>query len=357
METYIVAPGHEESFDRVYIADVDISERRQAEELLQRYRLLFAEARDIMWFLRVEDGRIVEANAAAEAAYGYSREELLELNIADLRVDGLSALLAQQIKEAAAGGVLFECEHRRRDGSVLSVEVSARGISTVGDERLLLGVVRDVTDRKRTEGELAQATARMERTAQGAVAALSATAELRDPYTAGHQRRVTQLACAIAAELGWDTRKIASLRTAALLHDLGKIVVPAEILSKPGKLTDTEFLLIRQHAAAGAEILAGIDFGDDIATMVRQHHERLDGSGYPDGLIDGDILPEARVLAVADVLEAMVSHRPYRPGLSLEVALAEIAEGSGRRYDAAACAACARLFGETRFAFGEGHAG
>ena len=124
------------------------------------------------------------------------------------------------------------------------------------------------------------------------------------------------------------------MRTAALLHDIGKIVVPAEILSKPGRLSDTEMLLIRQHAGAGAEILADIEFEGDVAGMVRQHHERLDGSGYPAGLTDGDILPEARVLAVADVVEAMVSHRPYRAALPLETALAEIEQGSGRRYDA-----------------------
>ena len=351
METWIVAPGHEDTFDRVYTADVDVTERHQTDDLLLRYRLLFAEARDIMWFLRVDDGRIVEANAAAEAAYGYSRGELLALTIADLRADGASPLLAEQIRTASEGGILFETEHRRKDGSLLSVEVSARGIGAGGGEKLLLGVVRDITARKRTESELAQATARLEGTLEGAVAALGTTSELRDPYTAGHQRRVAELACAIAAELGWDERRIATLHTAALLHDLGKIVVPAEILSKPGKLTDTEFLLIHQHSAAGAEILAGIDFGDDVAAIVRQHHERLDGSGYPDGLADADILPAARVLAVADVVEAMVSHRPYRPGLPLDVALGEIEQGSGLRYDAAACTACTRLMRELQFTF------
>jgi putative nucleotidyltransferase with HDIG domain len=188
---------------------------------------------------------------------------------------------------------------------------------------------------------------------QAAVAALGTTTELRDPYTAGHQRRVAEFACALAAELGWDRSRISLLRTAALLHDLGKIIVPAEILSKPGKLNDTEFLLIHEHAAAGAEILADIDFGGDVAAMVRQHHERLDGSGYPTGLKGEEILPEARVLAVADAVEAMVSHRPYRPALPLEVALAEIEQGSGRLYDAEVCAACLRLMHEQRFAFGE----
>jgi PAS domain S-box-containing protein/putative nucleotidyltransferase with HDIG domain len=352
-ETCIVAPGHETTFDRVYIADVDVSERHRTQELLLRYRLLFAEARDIMLFERASDGRILEANAAAEAAYGRPRKELLELGIRDLRATDPGPGLDAQLKAAAAGGALFETEHRRKDGTAFPVEVSSRGVLTLGGETLLLSVVRDVTARKQTERELAQTTARLERTVQAGVAALGTTAELRDPYTAGHQRRVAEFACALAAELGWDEARISLLRTAALLHDLGKIIVPAEILSKPGKLNDTEFLLIRQHAAAGAEILADIDFGGDVAAMVRQHHERLDGSGYPDHLKDGEILPEARVLAVADVVEAMVSHRPYRPAEPLEVALAEIARGSGRLYDADVCAACLRLMAEQRFAFQE----
>jgi PAS domain S-box-containing protein/putative nucleotidyltransferase with HDIG domain len=351
METYIVPPGHEDTLDRVYIADVDVSEHCRAEELLSRYRLLFAEARDVMLFVSASDGHIVEANAAAETAYGYSRAQLLQLDIAALRADLANPGLEEQLRKAATEGALFETEHRRKDGSTFPVEVSSRGIATAGGETLLLSVIRDVTAREQTAGELTRATARLERTVQGSVAALGMTAELRDPYTAGHQRRVAELARAIAGELGWSAGQIAKLRTAALLHDLGKIVVPAEILSKPGKLTETEFLLIRQHSTAGAEILADIDFGYDIATMVRQHHERLDGSGYPDGLKGADIVPEARLLAVADVLEAMVSHRPYRPALPLEVALAEIADGSGSRYDADVCVACVRLLRDPRFIF------
>jgi putative nucleotidyltransferase with HDIG domain len=172
---------------------------------------------------------------------------------------------------------------------------------------------------------------------------------MRDPYTAGHQRRVAELACAIATELGWHEAQIDSLRTAALLHDIGKIVVPAEILSKPGRLTETEMMLIRQHAAAGADIVGDIDFDGSVAEMIRQHQERLDGSGYPAGLRDGEILPEARVLAVADVVEAMISHRPYRAALPLEAAMDELRDGADLRYDAEAAAACIRLFTEKGF--------
>ena len=348
LETCTIAPGHEATCDRVYVADIDVSERRRAEELLRRYRLLFAEARDIMLFIRAADGRIIEANAAAEAAYGYPREELLRLEIAELRADKRS-VAAERIREAAEAGVLFETVHLRRDGSAFPVEVSSRGIATLGGETLLLSVIRDITHRRQTEGELARTTARLLATLDGAVAALGAMAELRDPYTAGHQRRVADLSCAIATELGWGAERVAALHTGALLHDLGKIVVPAEILAKPGRLSEAELSLIRQHAAAGAEILADIDFEGDVAAMALQHHERLDGSGYPAGLKGGEILPEARILAVADVVEAMVSHRPYRPALPLEAALAEIAQGSGSRYDAEVGAACMRLLREQRF--------
>jgi len=348
LETCTIAPGHEATCDRVYVADIDVSESRRAEELLRRYRLLFAEARDIMLFIRAADGRIIEANAAAEAAYGYPREELLRLEIAELRADKRS-VAAERIREAAEAGVLFETVHLRRDGSAFPVEVSSRGIATLGGETLLLSVIRDITHRRQTEGELARTTARLLATLDGAVAALGAMAELRDPYTAGHQRRVADLSCAIATELGWGAERVAALHTGALLHDLGKIVVPAEILAKPGRLSEAELSLIRQHAAAGAEILADIDFEGDVAAMALQHHERLDGSGYPAGLKGDEILPEARILAVADVVEAMVSHRPYRPALPLEAALAEIAQGSGSRYDAEVGAACMRLLREQRF--------
>ncbi len=211
----------------------------------------------------------------------------------------------------------------------------------------------DVTERRLAESALTRTKAQLENTLKAAVTTLGTTTELRDPYTAGHQRRVAVFACAIAEELAWPQERIAVLRTAALLHDIGKILIPAEILSKPGRLSDNEFSIIRQHARVGAEILADIDFGADVAGIVGQHHERLDGSGYPEGLKDGDILPEARILAVADVVEAMNSHRPYRPALPLETAIEEIEAGAGGRYDSVACEAAIRLLREKGFTFSE----
>jgi putative nucleotidyltransferase with HDIG domain len=217
----------------------------------------------------------------------------------------------------------------------------------------IVGVNLDVTEIRQAQQDLAESAVQLRLTLKAAVAALGTTTEMRDPYTAGHQRRVAELAGAIGAELSWDEGQIETLRTAALLHDIGKIIVPAEILSKPGRLSETEMQLIRQHAAAGADTVASIDFEADIAEMIRQHHERLDGSGYPAGLRGDEILPEARVLAVADTVEAMISHRPYRPALPIEDALAEIEGGAGVRYDAEAAAACVRLFREKGFRLSE----
>jgi putative nucleotidyltransferase with HDIG domain len=154
---------------------------------------------------------------------------------------------------------------------------------------------------------------------------------------------VAQLATAVAGRLGWDQMRADHLRTAALLHDIGKVVVPSEILTKPARLSESEFSLIREHAAAGGRILSSVEFGGPVRAAIEQHHERLDGSGYPKGLRGDAVIPEARVLAVADVYEAMVSHRPYRPGLTPLLAADELRSGAGRLYDAQAVDACLEL--------------
>jgi len=196
---------------------------------------------------------------------------------------------------------------------------------------------------------LRESETRMKRTLLEAVAAIAAMVELRDPYTAGHQRRVEQLAKAIAHELGLDAHQIEGLSLAAVVHDLGKITVPSEILSKPGHLTPPELAVIKTHAESGYGILKGIDFPWPIAKIVQQHHERLDGSGYPHGLHGDEILLEARILAVADVIEAMASHRPYRPGLGIDVALEEVSSKRTTQFDPAVVDAALRLFREKGF--------
>jgi HD-GYP domain-containing protein (c-di-GMP phosphodiesterase class II) len=178
---------------------------------------------------------------------------------------------------------------------------------------------------------------------ESTIRAIASIVELRDPYTSGHQARVAILAVAIARQMELTEDQVHSIRLAGVVHDLGKIQIPAEILSKPGKISDTQRNLVKVHAQAGHDILKGINFPWPIAQMVLQHHERLDGSGYPQGLRGDAILLEARILSVADVVEAMSSHRPYRTGLAMADALAEIERGSGQHYDPAAVAACLKV--------------
>ncbi len=193
-------------------------------------------------------------------------------------------------------------------------------------------------------GSLNASVERLKRTLENTTQALSAAVEIRDLYTAGHQRRVARLAGAIHQKLGRGADEGAGLRIAGLLHDFGKLAIPAEILAKPSRLSAIEFALIQQHPITAWEILKGLDFDWPVAEIVRQHHERLDGSGYPDQLKGDDIRFEARILAVADTVEAMASHRPYRPALGLDVALEEISRGRGTRFEAEVVDACLELF-------------
>lgn len=204
---------------------------------------------------------------------------------------------------------------------------------------------------KRAEEELKQTLEKLQKTLVSTVQAMSQTVEIRDPYTAGHQRKVAALAHTIATEIGLPKEQINWLYMTAIIHDIGKIYVPAEILSKPGRLSKLEFDIIKAHAQVGYDILKVIEFPWAVADIVLQHHERLDGSGYPNGLSDDNILLEAKVIAVADVVEAMASHRPYRPALGIDKALEEISRGRGILYDADVVDACLKVFTEKGFKF------
>lgn len=190
---------------------------------------------------------------------------------------------------------------------------------------------------------IASQARQLEEAIDGTMLAVARMVELKDPYTSGHQRRVGIISHDIALEMGWDAKRRETLRRAATVHDIGKIGIPSELLTKPTKLMSTEFSLIQIHADMGYRILKDVDFLMPLAQIVLQHHERLNGSGYPLGLTAGDILPEARIVAIADVFEAMISHRPYRPALGMQSALEELTDHSGTLYDADAVAALARL--------------
>lgn len=193
----------------------------------------------------------------------------------------------------------------------------------------------------------------LQKAMEGIIHALSLVVETRDPYTAGHERRVAALACAIAREMSFSEWYTKGVHISGLLHDVGKMVVPAEILSKPGRLTQSEFSIIKSHAKVGYEILKRIEFPWPVTQAILQHHERLDGSGYPDSLSGEDVILEARLLGVADVVEAMSSHRPYRPALGIDSALNEISQGRNVLYDSEVVDACLRLFRGEEFEFEE----
>jgi PAS domain S-box-containing protein len=240
---------------------------------------------------------------------------------------------------------------RTKGGDVRRVMNNA--VLLPGPRRRILGIVRDAAaPPDRGEGrDLSRM--RLQRSLYSLVQAVGRIAEIRDPFTSGHQRRVADLSLAIAREMGLPEDRQDGLYLASLIHDIGKMSVPAEILRKPGRLTAEEFRLVKKHPSLGRDLLSTIAFPWPVAQIIAQHHERLDGSGYPAGLSSDGILPEARILGLADVVEAMVSPRAYRPARGTEDALEEIVRNSGVLYDTLAVDACRRLFTENRFCFAQ----
>ncbi len=203
--------------------------------------------------------------------------------------------------------------------------------------------------RKHAEDDLRESHQKLKKILEDTIHVLASTVETRDPYTAGHQKRVASIACSIAEEMELPEDTIEGTRVSGLLHDLGKLTVPIEILSKPGRISEYEFNIIKNHASVGYELLKTVDFTWPVANVALQHHERWDGSGYPRGLKNGEIILEARILAVANTVEAMASHRPYRPALGIDKALEQITNNKGVLYDPDVVDACVRLFTEKGF--------
>ena len=226
-----------------------------------------------------------------------------------------------------------------------------RAIAWSGNRMVRCEMAIDITERKDAEKALIKSDQKWRRIMDETVNALFLALEKRDPYTAGHERRVASLSQAIGTELGLSDERIEGMRVTGFLHDIGKIVVPSEILSKPAKLTDNEYRLMKTHSQVGYDILKKLEFPWPVAMTVLQHHERLDGSGYPNGLGGRDISLESKIIAVADVVEAMSSHRPYRAALGVDKALEEISQGSGVLYDPEVSQACRKIFKENKFRF------
>jgi PAS domain S-box-containing protein len=302
-------------------------------------------------------GRIAFMNPLAERLTGWEQGEALAKPLGEVfKTDGpeISPIPAPRPDSAGPARTVLSglTLLRHRSGPPLPIEGSLAPImDEKGGPAGGVLVFRDITDRKQAEADLNAGVEKLRRALDATVQAMGLTIEMRDPYTAGHQRRVSRLSCAIAEEMGIPRGQIDGLRMAGDIHDIGKIYIPAEILSKPGQLSDIEFTIIRTHPQVGYDILKAIDFPWPVARIVLQHHERIDGSGYPAGLKGSEILLEARILNVADVVETMSSHRPYRPSHGIERALEEVRSRSGRLYDPAVVDACLRLFKDKAFRF------
>jgi PAS domain S-box-containing protein/putative nucleotidyltransferase with HDIG domain len=341
---------------RIYELEGSDSQRKHAEEELceseEEYRNILENIED-GYFEVDRAGDFTFFNPSLCRILGYTREEMMGMNYRTL-MDAKTANKAYRLlNEVYVTGIPVkgsEWETFRKDGSKIYTEVSVSLIvRTGGKPTRFRGIVHDITERKRMEEEHQRFIDSLRNAFAATIQVMVSAVENRDPYTSGHQRRVTNLAGAIAKEMELPQEKIDAIRMAGVIHDIGNLSVPAEILSKPAKLTELEFSLIKEHSKRGCEMLKDVESPWPLAQIVYQHHERMDGSGYPRNLKGDDIMIEARILAVADVVESMAFHRPYRTGLGIDVALAEIEKNRGIIYDGTAVDACLRLFREKGF--------
>ena len=296
-----------------------------------------------------------DESAEGSGAAGMAIKTKKPFLIPDFTTDGRKPWKKEALKRGFASGIVVPIMYETDIIGALTAVSEKKDAFRDEEVRFLTEVANDIAmgiKTLRIQEDLKRSFDNLHKTLHSTVEALAALVEKRDPYTSGHQKRVSKLACAIAREMGLAEEKVDEINIAALLHDIGKISIPAEVLSKPGKLTDNEFNMIKLHPQVSFDIINTIEFPKSIAQIVLQHHERLDGSGYPSGLSGGDIRPEARILAVADVVESMSSHRPYRPSIGTGAALEEISHNAGVLYDSDVVNACLRLFYEKDFQLG-----
>ena len=329
----------------------DTTERKQADEALReserKYKSLIDNFQDIILTINLE-GKITFASQSIKEKLGYESAETINMSILDFVQEEDHQRVMENLQKGMKGEKItgFQIQVITKSGKRLFFESSFSRVYKDGEVVGAQAIIKDITESKRAEEELKQSFERMRKALGATVQSISMIVEMKDPYTAGHQQRVSDLARAISTEMGLSADQRDFIRTASAIHDIGKISIPAEILSKSTKLTDMEFNLIKTHAQSGHDILKDIEFPWPVADVVLQHHERMDGSGYPQGLKGNDIFLEARIMAVADVVEAIASHRPYRPSLGIDCALDEISRNKGILYDADVVDACLKLFQE-----------
>ena len=297
-----------------------------------------------------DKGRIISLNPAAEKIFGYSHDQAIgkrlthmiapvssrsthEKALADFLATGRNAVVGKRMETTA----------KRADGSPFPAEVEILSVDPE-QARVFIAYIRDITEHKEAIRAQRQYAVNIKKTLVQTILAISRMVETRDPYTAGHQRRVAHLAAVMARTLKLTEQQVEGVFLGALIHDIGKIAVPSEILSRPGKLLDEDVSYLQIHCRKGFEILDPVDFPWPVAQIALQHHEHMDGSGYPQGLRGPEILTEAAIVCVADVVESLTAHRPYRPAYQMDQALSEISRRAGKWYDRAIVAACIELF-------------
>ncbi len=341
---YRVYPVKDEN-DRIFHAVVfarDITRSREAQEKLKLYRQIYNYSKDPIAVID-PDGKYLHRNNAHRELFGYSDDYVIGRSPGIfIGKDTFKEVFSSLSKKGDySGEVLF----KKDTGENIHIELSAFTIKD-NDNNIVchVGIQRDITDRKNAELEKSKSFGKLRRLLMETVTAMTSVVEIRDRYTAGHQKKVSMLASAIAVEMNLPHEQYEGIKMAALLHDIGKVYVPSEILTKPGKLEKVEFDLIKLHVEKGYEILKTISFPWNVADIVNQHHERLNGTGYPNGLKGDEILLGARIIAVSDVIDAMTSTRPYRSAIGLDIALDEISNNKNTLYDPDVVDACINLF-------------
>ncbi len=338
----------------------DITRRKEAESSLdeseEKYKNLFENINTgICRNTGGPHGSFIHANPALAKMLGFdSVEELTKLKVSEIYQNPRDR--KKFVDSIAKSGTVRrkELNLKKKNGTSIIASCTAKAYYDDNNEVKWMDIlVEDITRQKMAEKKLKQSFNELRKTLSSTVQAMAMAIESRDPYTAGHQRRVSDLAFSIASELGLSNDGIDGIRLSGLIHDLGKITIPAEILSKPSLLSDIEFELIKNHCQIGYDILKSIEFPWPVAQIVYQHHERLDGTGYPRGLDSDNILMEAKIIAVSDVVEAMATNRPYRACLGIKEALNEIQENKCILYDPDVVNSCLKIFNKKGFTFQE----